>query len=125
MAEQERVVELFKSDNALLQNSLTYFDLLSDRVSLPGEDPHLAAAVDSMEGSVAHLSGDASPETARLVQRRIDALQAEPGRPEITSDRASLALRGRLLLELLPRVDEMLRRLQAAPRRRCRSARWW
>ncbi len=122
VAEEEDLVELFKTDNALLQNSLAYFDVLRDRMAQPGQDTRLAVAVGALGNAVAHLARDADSDVARLVQSRLEAIEAEPVRPEIAADMAGLALRGRLLLELLPKVDELLRRLTATSTEHGRKA---
>ena len=121
-AEEEELVETFKTDNALLQNSLAYFDLLSDRVARPGEDTRLVAAVNALESAVAHLAQDAGPDVARLVESRLDVLkQLQTSEPNL-DNLAGLVSRGELLVEILPRLNRGLRRLIGTSTQRGRQA---
>ena len=121
--QEEGLVEVFKTDNALLENSLAYFDLLSDRVAQPDGDVRLAAAVNALESAVAHLALDASPEVARVVQSRLDGLQrVHIADPNLVDSLANLVSRGQLLVELLPRLDQGLRRLMGTSTQQGRQA---
>ncbi|HEX4617437.1 MAG TPA: DAHL domain-containing protein, partial [Stellaceae bacterium] len=53
---QEQLTEQFKSDNALLQNSLAYFQLLSTRLSASDGSGPLAPAVSGLAAAMLHLT---------------------------------------------------------------------
>jgi nitrogen-specific signal transduction histidine kinase/CheY-like chemotaxis protein len=112
-SQQSDLVERFKSDNALLQNSLSYFALLSVRLERASTEPRIVALIGSLANAVMRLSHDASPETARSVRRKLDALAEERVPEESVEDFAGLLRHSRFLDEVLPRVDDILRRLLA------------
>ncbi len=107
--EEEQLVEQFKTDNALLQNSIIYFDLLTDVVAQPDRNAGLGAALNALAMAVTHLAQDAGPDVVLLVQRRLDAVQAEAATQDLPPETAALVVRGRLLLELIPHLDGVLR----------------
>ena len=108
------LVEYFKSDNALLRNSATYFayagQSLSDR--LRAGSPAPAAEITAL--SQAMLRFMQSPEaTAGQAARR--ALERLPRAPTLAGDVEALATHGWLITEVLPHVDDLLRQIVAAP----------
>jgi signal transduction histidine kinase len=117
VSEQESLTERYKTDNALLQNSLSYFGLLSTGPAYGGQDVHLAAATGALAAAILHLTRDASAESAQSVQDRLDQLAAEAptSGPDAEAMQALLA-HARLLHRLLPDVDETLKALLAVPR---------
>ena len=112
---QEQLTEQFKSDNALLHNSLAYFQLLSARLSASDGSGPLAPAVSALASAMLHLTLDTSSAAAREVEDRLNALVAQP----VTSAEAAsvqvLLAHGRLLHDLLPITDGVLRAFLAAP----------
>ena len=109
---QEDLIEKFKTDNALLQNSFAYFGLFGTRLS-SSDDKQLVAASSALAAAMLHLTLDTGDATAREVQAQLDSfsrLQASPDEAE--SIRALLA-HGQLLHDVLPAVDAILRRLIA------------
>ena len=112
---QEELTEQFKSENALLQNSLLYFRLLSTRLSTSEEMGPLTPAVSALAAAILQLTLDTSPAAARQVANQLNGLAARPPPPgEAESVRALLA-HGRLLHDLLPTTDRILKELLAAP----------
>jgi signal transduction histidine kinase/CheY-like chemotaxis protein len=110
---QEELVEQFKSDNALLHNSLSFFGRFSVRLMSSDLDPAISAAAAAM----LHLTLDTSSAAAREVQDRLDEL-ARQARPSPDGDSVSALLaHGRLLHDLLPAVDNTLRAMRAVPRK--------
>jgi hypothetical protein len=97
VSQQEQLVEQFKSDNALLQNSLAYLALFSsdwDRSATP--------SVNSLAAAMLRLTLDTSPVSAREVQGRLDQLASHVW-PSGDADAAQAQLaHGRLLHDLLP-----------------------
>jgi hypothetical protein len=110
---REQLLEQFKSNNALLQNSLAYFGLFSSRLST--SDGPLGAAVSALAAAVLRFTLDTSLVSAQEVHDRLDALA---GQPKPWSDAAQvqgLLGHGRLLHDLLPAIDGILRALYAIP----------
>ena len=99
---QEALTESFKSDNALLRNSLSYVSLLASR---SGAGPAIASVI-------LRLSLDTSPERVQAAWQTLDASLAEA---PAGADQDALLAHARLLLRLLPAVDETLRALLAGP----------
>ena len=65
---QERLTEVFKTDNALLQNSLAYFSLLSSGAGYGGaRNP----ATGALAAAILHLTFDSSTDAARAVDDRL------------------------------------------------------
>jgi signal transduction histidine kinase len=112
---QEELTEQFKSENALLQNSLAHFRLLSERLSAPEEMGPLTPAVSALAAAMLQLTLDTSPAAAHEVTDQLNGLAARlPATDEAQSARVMLA-HGRLLRDLLPTTDRILRELLAAP----------
>ena len=110
--EKEEVLERFKSDNAILQNAFATFDLLSARLTRAHVDPNLALAVGALASIVTHLARGPSSNVAQAAKLWLDALSNREFPPEYADDARSLALHGRMLIELVPRVDGLLERQQ-------------
>ena len=118
VSQQEELTERFKSNNALLQNSLSYVGLLSTSPAFGAHDAQLAPATGALAAALLYLRRDTSPDAVKALQERIDqfAVQAPTTGPDAEAARALLA-HSRLLQELLPAVDETLKTLVAAPSR--------
>lgn len=114
--EQEHVTERFKSGNALLQNSLSYFGLFSSRLIHAGADDRLARAVESLSGEMLHLTLDTSDATIGDVGAKLKSVAAMCRRAACPEDAGNLLAHGTLLHDLLPRVDRSLAALVAADR---------
>ena len=116
VAEQETLTERYKTNNALLQNSLSYFGLLSTGPAYSGQDGQLAAATGALAAAILHLTRDASVESAQAVQDKLDQLaaQAPTAGPDAQPTQALLA-HAKLLHRLLPEVDDTLKALLAVP----------
>ena len=115
VTEQDALTEQFKTANALLQNSLSYFGLLSTNPSYGVQAPGLARTTGALAAAILHLIHDPSPESAQTVQDWIDQLatQAPTTGPDEQTTQALLA-HARLLHNLLPQVDATLKSLLAA-----------
>jgi len=112
---QEELTEQLKSDNALLQNSLAYFRLFSARLSTSYEGGRLAPAVSALAAAMLPLMLHTSPAVARDVADRLNGLATEDFPPGTAESVRALLAHGRLLLDLLPTTDGVLRALLAAP----------
>jgi signal transduction histidine kinase/CheY-like chemotaxis protein len=114
-ARQEQLTEQFKSDNALLQNSLAHFQLFSARLSASDGSGPLASAVSALAAAMLQLTLDTSPAAAREVADRLNELAAQPFPSGDADSVQPLLAHGRLLYDLLPKTDGMLRELLTAP----------
>src|SRR4051794_32775428 len=95
-AGQEELTEQFKSDNALLQNSLAYFRVLSADLSASNASGAPAQAVSGLAAAMLTLTLDTSPVAQREVADRLHAL-ATQNFPGGTSESVqALVLHGRL-----------------------------
>jgi len=112
-AEQQALTERFKSSNALLQNSLAYFDLLSTGQDGSARELHLTAG--ALASAMLHLTLDATPQSAQAVQDQIVQLEAEAPPASRVAATRMLAAHARMLLGLLPDVDQVIRVLLAVP----------
>ena len=76
--EQEALVERFKSDNALLENSLAYFNTLSGRLAAAGDSRRtdLDAEMGALVAAMLRFSNDPHPDSARQVDASLDRLAA-------------------------------------------------
>lgn len=108
----QELIEQFKTKNALLQNSFAYFGLFGARLAA-SDDKALAVAASALAAAMLHLTLDTSASSAREVEAKLDELsrlQNSPGEAE--SIRAILA-HGRMLHDVLPGVDAILKSLMA------------
>ncbi|AWN43472.1 two-component system VirA-like sensor kinase [Methylobacterium durans] len=111
---QDELIERFKTENALLQNSLAYFGLFGTAITKNGDDSRVLARVSELAAAMLHLTLDTAPAAANEVADRLDRLTAEIGARDDPSIQALLA-HGRMLHRLLPSVDEALSALSAIP----------
>ena len=65
VAQQEELMERFKTSNALLQNSLSYVGLLSTSPAFHAQDAQLAPATDALAAAILYLSRDTSTTPSR------------------------------------------------------------
>jgi len=115
VAEQEDLVERFKSDNALLQNSLSYFIHASHEFGRRAEDASAAQAVGALANGMLRFTSDPSAEAAAEVTVGLDHLASLPPAPTSATDTRALVAHGRLIVSAQPAVDGVVRRLLAAP----------
>jgi signal transduction histidine kinase/CheY-like chemotaxis protein len=115
---QEVLIEQFKSENALLQNSLAYFALSSSILSSREHDAPLASAISALAISMLRLDFDTNMASAHAVQDRLDELARQIPYLVDAAPAATLLAHGRLLHELLPATDGILRALGSVPLKR-------
>jgi signal transduction histidine kinase len=112
--QKETLLEYFKADNALLQNSLMYFLHTSHTLS---------TQTTLVDGALAGTLGALSNTMFRFVQTPQRASSSEieavlerlPTGLLFQQELHALAAHGRLIVEVLPQVDAMLQQLLAAP----------
>jgi hypothetical protein len=119
---QEELTEEFKSNNTLLQNSLAYFALLSAHLSAPDQDDPLAPEVSELAVAMLHLTLDTGPASVAAVQNRLDDLARRVHTAVEISPDAGVLAHGRLLYELLPKTDRLLKELDELSRMRSQDA---
>ncbi|WP_051334015.1 two-component system VirA-like sensor kinase [Mesorhizobium sp. WSM3224] len=112
--EEEALVEAFKSDNALLQNSLNYFNYMSSRLATEGGGLR-AVEIGVLTTAMSRFIGDPQPEAAKAVAAALDRLERPSVDTSSASDIGSLVSHARLIVARLPAVDDLVARLQAAP----------
>jgi signal transduction histidine kinase len=110
--QQEALIEQFKSDNALLQNSLAYFGRFSTDLGAAAQNEKLVAAVSALAAAMLHLTLDTSPQVAREVANRLDDVAAQSASGDAASVHPLLA-HARLLHRLLPATDYAVKALFA------------
>ncbi len=108
-------LEYFKSDNALLHNSLAYVIYISHRLHRrAAEAGHSALVAELGTLTNALLRFMETPEDA--VGDEIKALLARlPTTPKFRQDLQSLAVHGRYIVAALPQMDALIRELITAP----------
>jgi signal transduction histidine kinase len=114
-SQEEELVEQFKSDNALLQNSLAHFGLFS--AGLAASDPIRPSAFSALATAMLALTLNTSAATARSVEDALNRLARQPPSADPELVRLLLA-HGRMLHDLLPATDATLKALIAVPSRR-------
>ena len=112
---QEELIEQFKSNNALLQNSLAYFGTFSARVAASAQDGAMVEAASSLAAAIINLTLDTSPSSARVVQDRLEELAGLQSIPGSAASIEPLLAHGRMLHDLLPTVDAVVKTLLAVP----------
>jgi len=121
VSRQEELVEQLKSANALLQNSLASFALISSRLRTPGGGGLAAQATSALVTAMLLLSLDTAAGTAREVRDRLDELSAPPPPPGNAEPGAAMLAHGRLLHDLLPATDGILREFLGMPQRKAQA----
>jgi signal transduction histidine kinase/CheY-like chemotaxis protein len=115
VGDQEALVEAFKSDNALLQNSLSYFNHLSGQLT-SGNEPGRAAVeaeIGALTTGMMRFINAPRQEAAREIEASLDRLERLASEP--ADDIQSLVTHARLVVAMFPRVDDLVSRIQAAP----------
>jgi signal transduction histidine kinase/CheY-like chemotaxis protein len=112
---QEELLEAFKSSNALLQNSRSYFVHAGHQMSRTTVDDGVAAAAGVLAADMLRFIGNSSDESAAGVTASLDRLvrlsAAVPQRQEV----AAFAAHGRLIVATMPAVDGIVAQLLASP----------
>src|SRR5262252_704540 len=107
VSQQEELTERFKSSNAVLQNSLSYVGLLSTSPPFAAQDARLAPAAGAVAAAILHVARDTSADALRALGERIDAFAVQvPADGPDAEAAAALLAHARLLLMLLPAIDE-------------------
>ena len=105
---QEELVERFKSQNAVLHNSLAFFGRFTVRPAAPELDKAISAAA----AAILHFTLDTSSAAAREVEEQLDELDQQGNQMSLGDSIAPLLAHGRLLHRLLPSVDSTLKTMR-------------
>jgi signal transduction histidine kinase len=108
---QEEMVEHFKTDNALLHNSLAFFGRFSVQPSLSELDPAISAAA----AAILNLTLDTSSAAVRDVEDRLSELDRQASQDGLGNSVQALLAHGRLLDQILPSMDNTLRSMRRLP----------
>jgi len=119
---QEELTEQFKSSNALLQNSLSYFRLFTGRLFKADRNDPLAPAVSALATAMLQLTLDTSPAAVREVTDRLNGLATQRLAPTDFDSVQALLAHGGLLTDLLPTTDGVLKALLDKPSKRRQEA---
>jgi DAHL domain len=116
--QQEQWIEQFKSRNALLQNSLASFGLLSARLGEVHESSNsrlqqVSVLVSSLAAAILRLTLDTSPNVVADVDDRLHRISVEGLSPGDSAVAEVLLAHAQLLRRLLPSTDSVLRLLFA------------
>jgi len=119
VAAREALVEAFKSDNALLRNSVRYFANVSSRLDGPlaeAPDPAAAAAA-ALGDAMLRFVSDPGADSATRLDAALDQVAglSVPSPSSLQGALQALATHGRLIASMLPAVDDHLARLLATP----------
>jgi signal transduction histidine kinase len=110
---QEKLIERFKSRNALLHNSFAYFGMLSSRLAT-SDHARVVEVTTTLAAAMLHLALDTSPAAASAVKDRLNelaSLQTSPGEADTIQ---GVIAHGGVLHDLLPATDAVLKALVAA-----------
>jgi signal transduction histidine kinase/ActR/RegA family two-component response regulator len=115
IGQQEDLIEQFKTNNALLQNSLAYLGLFSSRLNAWNRNEPMAPAVGALTTAMLRFVLDTSPAMAQEVEDRLNALAGQQSSADDSESVQGLLAHGRLLHDLLPATDASLKALYALP----------
>ena len=106
---EEKLTERFKSDDALLRNSLSYVSLISASPGFHDRDSRLRALVTA----ILQLTLDTSARSQQAIEERLLDLEVQPPAEADQGTAQALISHARLLNILLPSVDDTLKGLFA------------
>ncbi|MGS1097396.1 two-component system VirA-like sensor kinase (plasmid) [Aquamicrobium terrae] len=115
VAEQEALVESFKSDNALLQNSLSYFNHLSQRLTSRSGQAGVASEIAMVTAAMLRFINAPRQDLADQVTNSIYMLERRAANLSAEGEVRSLISHARLIIRTLPRVDGLVGSIQSAP----------
>ncbi|MFZ1829494.1 MAG: DAHL domain-containing protein [Candidatus Competibacteraceae bacterium] len=113
--QKKTVVEYFKSDNALLRNSLAYVVQAAQALrakATVAEEQTVAAEVSALTTLLLRFIQRPEPELGKTIETLLGRL---PDIPQFQPDLQTLAAHGRLIVQVLPRVDTELRQVTQGP----------
>ncbi|MFE0752508.1 two-component system VirA-like sensor kinase [Inquilinus sp. NPDC058860] len=115
--DQERLVDDFKSSNAMLQNSLSYFNHTARQLDQAEglRQTALGSEIGSLASAMLLFAADPRSEMAAELSAALDRLRSLDVPAAAAEGVDALVMHGHLILATLPTVDSLVARLQAAP----------
>jgi signal transduction histidine kinase len=113
--QQEQWTEQFKTDNALLQNSLAYFRLFSTRLVAADQGGILVRRVGALATALLQLTLDTSPAASSEVDDRLASIPVRGLAAGNSAEIEPLLAHARMLRNLLPATDTVVKALFAVP----------
>jgi signal transduction histidine kinase/ActR/RegA family two-component response regulator len=116
LAEKTALVDYFKSDNALLRNSLMYFNTAGQALrgaALAASETGLAAEVGVLSHAMLRYMEAPQAHVGQEIKAILDRLPPAPA--SFRADLNLLVIHGRLIVDFLPRADGLLRQIVDAP----------
>jgi PAS domain S-box-containing protein len=113
LREKRTLVEHFKSDNALLRNSLGYVNFAGQTLhakAVASDADAIVAALGALANALLRFMETPTDNVGKEIETLLDRLPAPPLQVELES----IAAHGRLIIQVLPRVDAELRQIMAA-----------
>jgi signal transduction histidine kinase len=115
MDRQEEWTEQFKTRNALLQNSLSHFAVLSARLSAADQGGVLVRRVGALATAFLQLTFDSSMAAVAEVDDRLERISTNDVAPSDAALLEPLLAHARLLRNLLPATDVALKTVFSVP----------
>lgn len=113
---QEQTIEQFKTQNALLQNSLVHFGIFTTRLNDTAHPTAAAKQASALATAMLRLTLDTSPAVGADVDSNLLALsQEESTSLEESRTVEALLAHARLLRSLLPEIDAILQEIFSTP----------
>lgn len=110
--QKQALIEHFKSDNALLRNSLIYFDRAGQAPrSQSDRETAFISEIGVLSRAVLRFTVAPEPSSNTDIQTVLDRMSTLP----LSQDFHDLVAHGQLVSEVLPKVDTQLREIIAAP----------
>jgi signal transduction histidine kinase len=113
--QQERLTEQFKSGNALLQNSLAYFQLFSGKLTTDNPGEELTRRTSDLATALLRFTTDTSAAAANAVDERLANMPTSDSHSQHATIVGPLIAHARMLRKLLPETDQTLKVLFALP----------
>ncbi len=111
-SEKLAAVEHFESANALLRNSLLYLTFAGPALQIPREQPQVSDESRQLSYAVLRFVNALDSDVAAEITRILDRLSLVP--PDGT-DLGTLVTQARLIVDLAPKTDMLLRQIVAVP----------
>ena len=116
LAEKAALIEYFKSDNALLRNSLMYFNTAGQALrsaALAASETGLAAEIGVLSHAMLRYMEAPQARVGQEIKAILDRLPPAPA--AFRAEHNLLVIHGRLIVDVLPRVDALLGQIVDAP----------
>jgi DAHL domain len=113
--DEEALVEAFKSRNALLQNSLSFFSYTIHQLTSGVGDVPTALRIGELSNAMGRFTSEPRPNIGAEVTSLLDHLVQDSTSEQLRQDLTILVPHGRLIVVTLPELDNLVSRLLSAP----------